>query len=80
MALVQMAFTASWVCYCRSSSLPGFLVLFVGWSMKKEDYIDELSNGHTNNVPLWLLSTIYYLVKFVAPVTIVVVALANFIL
>ena len=56
------------------------LVLFVGWSMKKEDYIDELSNGHTNNVPLWLLSTIYYLVKFVAPVTIVVVALANFIL
>lgn len=56
------------------------LVLFVGWSMKKEDYIDELSNGHTNNVPLWLLSTIYYLVKFVAPITIVVVALANFIL
>jgi len=56
------------------------LVLFVGWSMKKEDYIDELSNGHTNGIPAWLLSTIYYLVKFVAPITIIVVTIANFIL
>ena len=56
------------------------LVLFVGWSMKKEDYIDELSNGHTNGVPVWLLTTIYYLVKFVAPITIIAVMLGNFIL
>lgn len=59
----------------------GFLlVLFVGWSMKKEDYIDELSNGHTNNVPQWLLTSIYYIVKFVAPITILIVTIANFIL
>ena len=45
-----------------------------------EDYIDELSNGHTNGVPVWLLTTIYYLVKFVAPITIIAVMLGNFIL
>lgn len=53
------------------------LVLFAGWKLRKEDFIDELSNHGKLNTPAWLLNTIYFLVKFIAPVSIIGVFLST---
>ncbi|MBO4268186.1 MAG: sodium-dependent transporter [Bacteroidaceae bacterium] len=46
------------------------LAVFAGWRLKRADYIDELTNGGTLKLPRRLALTIYYLVKFVAPLAI----------
>ena len=51
------------------------LVIFVGWRMKKADVEDELSNSFSLPYPRWLYDTIYYLLRYLAPVVIVVVLL-----
>ncbi len=51
------------------------LVIFVGWRMKKADVEDELSNSCSLPYPRWLYDTIYYLLRYLAPVVIVVVLL-----
>lgn len=48
------------------------LAVFVGWVMKKEDLLDETTNGGTNEFKLF--NVWYFLVKFVVPVAIFVVA------
>ena len=55
------------------------LVLFVGWKLKKSDFMDEMSNGGTLKIKKWFLTTVYYIVKFVAPLVIITVMLANLI-
>ncbi|MGN1216263.1 MAG: sodium-dependent transporter, partial [Candidatus Cryptobacteroides sp.] len=47
--------------------------VFVGWKMKKEDFIDELSNSGTIKGRGVLNATIYYLIKFVAPFAILLI-------
>ena len=49
--------------------------LFVGWWMSKADVRDELTNGGTCNVRLFGL--VYFLMRYLAPVGIVVVFLSN---
>ncbi|MEE3466740.1 MAG: sodium-dependent transporter [Candidatus Cryptobacteroides sp.] len=49
--------------------------LFVGWWMSKADVRDELTNGGTCNVRLFGL--VYFLMRYLAPVGIVVVFLTN---
>lgn len=51
------------------------LVIFVGWRMKKVDIEDELSNSYTLPYPRWLYDTVYYLLRYLAPVVIVIVLL-----
>lgn len=51
------------------------LAIFVGWSMKKEDLKDELTNGGT--VAFGLFEVWYNLTKFVIPVAIAIVAFAG---
>lgn len=51
------------------------MVIFVGWRMKKADVEDELSNSFSLPYPRWLYDTIYYLLRYLAPVVIVVVLL-----
>ena len=49
--------------------------LFVGWWMSKADVRDELTNGGTCNVRLFGL--VYFLMRYLAPIGIVVVFLSN---
>ena len=49
--------------------------LFVGWRMSKADVRDELTNGGTCNVRLFGL--VYFLMRYLAPIGIVVVFLSN---
>ncbi len=45
-----------------------FIVLFVGWVMKKDEVLDELSNKRKYGVPY--LGTYLFLVRFVVPIAI----------
>ncbi|MBQ0143581.1 MAG: sodium-dependent transporter [Bacteroidales bacterium] len=49
--------------------------LFVGWKMKKEDVIDELSTYGTIKGRRFLNNAIYYLIKYMAPVAIILIFL-----
>ena len=47
--------------------------VFAGWKIKKEDFLDELSNSGSIKGRGVLNATIYYLIKFVAPVAILLI-------
>jgi len=49
--------------------------LFVGWKMSKADVRDEFTNGGTRNVRIFGL--VYFLMRYVAPVGLVVIFLTN---
>lgn len=51
------------------------LAIFVGWFIKKEDLRDEITNGGTMQFGLFELW--YFLIKFVIPVAVAIVALAG---
>lgn len=51
------------------------LAVFAGWRLKRANYMDELTNGGTIRIPRWLCLTIYYLVKWVAPLGIALILL-----
>jgi NSS family neurotransmitter:Na+ symporter len=55
------------------------LVIFVGWKLKRADFMDEMTNSGTLNIRKWLLATIYFIVKYVAPVVIITIMIANLI-
>ena len=66
---------------CSNWLLPlgGLLfTLFVGWKMSKADVRDEFTNGGTVNVRLF--DVVYYLMRFVAPVGILVIFATNLLL
>ena len=46
------------------------IVLFVGWRLKRADFMDEMSSGGTVRAPKWMLNTIYWIIKVVAPLAI----------
>lgn len=52
--------------------------LFVGWKMKKADVRDEFTNGGSVNTRLF--GPVYFLIRFVAPVGILLVFLSNLLL
>ena len=52
--------------------------LFVGWKMSKDDVREEFTNGGTSNVRLF--GVVYFLMRFVAPVGILVVFATNLLL
>lgn len=49
------------------------IVLFVGWKLKKADFIDEMTSGGTIRLPGWIANTIYWLIKVFAPIAILVI-------
>ena len=51
--------------------------LFVGWKMEKEDVKDELTNGGTLHTNAKLFPIIYFLIKYVAPVSIAVIFISG---
>ena len=54
------------------------VVLFVGWKMKKEDVREEITNRGTLNRKVF--GAFYFLVRYVAPITVLVIFITNFIL
>jgi NSS family neurotransmitter:Na+ symporter len=54
-------------------------VIFTGFVLKKEEVWDELTNGGTKKVNDKLFGFVYFLIKWVTPVAIVVIFITNFI-
>lgn len=52
--------------------------LFVGWKMKKPDVRDELTNGGSIASNVRIYPVIYFLVRYIAPVGIIAIIIANF--
>lgn len=52
-------------------------VIFVGWTLKKEDVEDEITNG--GKLKSIFFKPYYYLVKYLAPVFLIVILIYNFI-
>ena len=53
------------------------VVLFVGWKMPKADVFDELTNGGTKRRNVRLFNFFYFLIRYVAPVGLLVLILSN---
>lgn len=51
-------------------------VIFLGWKMKKSDFDDEFTNRGTINMKL--RKVMYFIIKFFAPVAILVIFISNF--
>jgi NSS family neurotransmitter:Na+ symporter len=53
------------------------VVLFVGWKMPKADVFDELTNGGTKRRNVRLFNFFYFLIRYIAPVGLLVLILSN---
>lgn len=53
------------------------IVIFTGWKMKKSDVIDEFTNGDTLRGNARLSGFIYFLIRWLAPVAILIIFLSN---
>ena len=51
--------------------------LFVGWKMKKSDFRDEFTNGGTLKFSSRIFNVLYFLVRWVIPVIILIILLSN---
>lgn len=56
------------------------IVIFVGWKMKRSDVMDELNDGGASKHSPLLLSIIYNLIRFVAPVAIIAIFICGLLL
>ena len=54
-----------------------FTVLFVGWRLKKTDIYDEFTNSGTLSTNAKLFGILWFLIRYVAPVAIIVIYLTN---
>ena len=54
------------------------VVLFVGWKMDKKEIRDELTNGGTTNNKVF--GVFYFLVRYVAPIVVMIIFISNFVL
>jgi NSS family neurotransmitter:Na+ symporter len=55
------------------------VVLFVGWKLGRSIIHDELTNSGGLKIPVWLLDTILFLIRFLAPAAIAVIAIFQWI-
>ena len=51
-------------------------VLCVGWSMGKEQFVDEITSGGTISISPALASLLFFVIKYVAPIVIVATAIS----
>ena len=51
------------------------VVLFVGWKLGRHVIHDELTNSGKLKVPVWLIDTFLFLIRFLAPAAIAVIAI-----
>jgi NSS family neurotransmitter:Na+ symporter len=53
------------------------VVIFAGWKMGRKHLHDELTNGGTLHIPDWIIDTLIFLLRFVAPVAILIIMVAQ---
>ena len=53
------------------------IVVFTGWKMKKSDVLDEFTNGGSLKGNLRISGFIYFLIKYLAPVAVLIIFLTN---
>lgn len=51
-------------------------ILFIGWKMKKSDFMDEYTNGGT--ISMGLRKIMYFIIRFIAPVAITIILITQF--
>ena len=56
------------------------MVLFAGWRIKKAGFLDELTGHDTSHTPRWIFTFVWFMVRWVAPIVIIVIMLSNFLL
>ena len=56
------------------------MVLFAGWRIRKADFLDELTGHGASGTPRWIFSFVYFMVRWIAPVIIIVIMLSNILL
>ena len=54
-------------------------VIFTGFVLKKEDVRDEITNGGTKKFNAAVFNVVYFLIKWVTPIAIVIIFITNFI-
>lgn len=70
-----------WICSNILLLVMAFLaVVFVGFVLGKDAFRDEITNSGSRRIGSWLFETIFFLVKWVAPVAVVLIFITNFIL
>lgn len=52
-------------------------VVFVGWQMKKPEVWDEFTNGGTKKLNVAIFGVVYFIIRYLAPVTVLLVFLSN---
>jgi len=55
------------------------VVLFTGWKLGRKVIADELTNGGTLKIPVWLIDTVGFLIRFLAPAAILLIAVFQWI-
>ena len=55
------------------------VVIFVSWKLGKKALHEELTNGGTLKVPDWLIDTIFFLIRFVAPAAILIIMIFQYV-
>ena len=50
------------------------IVLFAGWKLGREGIFDELTNGGEHKISPWVLKTILFLIRYVAPIALIAIA------
>lgn len=55
------------------------VVLFVGWRMKHSDFVNEITSDGTHKMKKWFLDSVYFLIRYIAPVVISVIMISGFI-
>jgi NSS family neurotransmitter:Na+ symporter len=53
-------------------------VLFVGWRLKKTDIYDEFTNGGTLSRNAKIFGVLWFLIRYICPLAIVVIFLSGF--
>lgn len=56
-----------------------FTVLFVGWRLKKTDIYDEFTNGGSLSANVRIFGLVWFLIRYIAPLVIIVIFLSGLI-
>ena len=56
------------------------MVLFAGRRIKRTDFLDELTGHGKSGTPRWIFSFVYFMVRWISPIVIIVIMLSNLLL
>ncbi len=51
------------------------IVIFAGWKLGKQVVFEELTNEDQLHIPSWLLNTLLFLIRYVAPAALLAIAI-----